>query len=307
MDLIKLMQDASDLSSDNFIETLDKATTLLRSEQGRIGNFTVNNHLITLEPSGEALVIGDLHGNLESLQVILKTSKFIDRLTAATKDSVLIFLGDYGDRGNKSAEVYFAVLQLKLAFPGQVVLLRGNHEGPPDLMASPHDLPTKFQAKFGENGKFAYQKTRALWSHLYNAVYVPDSYLMVHGGVSPEINSLNDIADADENRNKTVLEDLLWSDPDEDVQDFALSPRGIGKLFGKVVTEAVLRRVNAKILIRGHEANDAGFKINHNSKVLTLFSRKGAPYFNKYGAYLQMALSEKTADVNQLVPFIHKF
>jgi hypothetical protein len=91
------------------------------------------------------------------------------------------------------------------------------------------------------------------------------------------------------------------------VQDFALSPRGIGKLFGKVVTEAVLRRVNAKILIRGHEANDAGFKINHNSKVLTLFSRKGAPYFNKYGAYLQMALSEKTADVNQLVPFIHKF
>ena len=47
-----------------------------------------------------------------------------------TKEATLIFLGDYGDRGDKSAEIYYIILKLKLAFPEQVVLLRGNHEAP---------------------------------------------------------------------------------------------------------------------------------------------------------------------------------
>jgi protein phosphatase len=130
---------------------------------------------------------------------------------------------------------------------------------------------------------------------------------MVHGGVSPEISSLQDIALAQENRNLALLEDLLWSDPDEDVQGVSSSPRGAGKLFGKNVTEDVLGKLNAKILIRGHESSDLGFKINHDGKVLTLFSRKGSPYFNRYGAYLQLPLSEKFEDAQQLVPWIHKF
>jgi protein phosphatase len=130
---------------------------------------------------------------------------------------------------------------------------------------------------------------------------------MVHGGLSPEVSSLQDIAETQENRNEALLEDLLWSDPDEDVQGVASSPRGAGKLFGKKVTEEVLRKLNVKILIRGHEACDAGFKINHNGKILTLFSRKGAPYFNQSGAYLQLPLSEKPENAGQLVSWIHQF
>jgi protein phosphatase len=130
---------------------------------------------------------------------------------------------------------------------------------------------------------------------------------MVHGGVSPEISSLQDIALAQENRNLALLEDLLWSDPDEDVQGVSFSPRGAGKLFGKNVTEEVLGKLHAKILIRSHESSDVGFKINHDGKVLTLFSRKGSPYFNRYGAYLQLPLSERFENAQQLVPWIHKF
>jgi protein phosphatase len=60
-------------------------------------------------------------------------------------------------------------------------------------------------------------------------------------------------------------------------------------------------------LIRGHEPCEEGFKLNHDGKVLTLFSRKGSPYFNAYGAYLQLPLSEKIESAEQLVPWIHKF
>jgi protein phosphatase len=306
MDLSLLIKEALDMQSSGFIEVVKKAVDLLRKESGQIGNFTVNNRLVELEPLGEALVIGDLHGDLESLTAILQTSQFTEKMEKS-KDASLIFLGDYGDRGDKSAEIYYLVLKLKLAFPGQVVLLRGNHEAPKDLMGYPHDLPVQFQNRFGEGWELAYEKTQALFGCLYNAVFVEERYLMVHGGVSSEISSLQDIAQAQEGHNEALLEDLLWSDPTENEQGISSSPRGAGKLFGKSVTEEILGKLNAKVLIRGHQSCEMGFKINHDGKVLTLFSRKGSPYFNKFGAYLQLPLSEKFENATQLIPWIHNF
>jgi protein phosphatase len=306
LDLSSLVEEALSVQSSGFIETVDKAMSLLKNENGHIGILTIVNRLVKLEPLGEALVIGDLHGDLESLVIMLQSSRFIEEMEK-TKEATLIFLGDYGDRGDKSAEIYYAILKLKLAFPNQIVLLRGNHEAPKDLLGYPHDLPLQFQNRFGEDWKTAYEKTRALFAYLYNAVFVKDRYLMIHGGVSPQIRSLQDIAQAQENRNEALLEDLLWSDPDENVQCISSSPRGAGKLFGKQVTEEVLGKLNAKILIRGHEPSDSGFKINHDRKVLTLFSRKGSPYFNGSGAYLQLPLSEKFENAEQLIPWIHQF
>jgi protein phosphatase len=305
LDFSLLAKEALRVQSGVYIETVDNAISLLCKENGAVGNFTIENRLVKLEPKGEALVIGDLHGDLKSLTAILQESQFIRKMEK-TKEETLIFLGDYGDRGDKSAETYYTVLKLKLAFPRQVILLRGNHEAPKDLLGYPHDLPIQFQNRFGKYWQEACEKTRALWNYLYNAVFLEDRYLMVHGGISPEISSLQDIAEAHENRGE-ALEDLLWSDPDEDIQGVASSPRGAGKLFGKDVTDTVLRRLNAEILIRGHEACDSGFKINHDGKILTLFSRKGAPYFNRSGTYLQLSLSEKPENGGQMVSWIHQF
>jgi len=306
LDLSSLLKEALNVQSSVFIETLDEAAHLLQSENGHVGNLTITNRLVTLEPLGEALVIGDLHGDFESLAVMLQESRFLRKMEE-TSDATLIFLGDYGDRGDKPAEVYYTILKLKLAFPKKVVLLRGNHEGPADLTASPHDLLLRFQARFGQDGRLVYDKTRSLWSCLYNAVYVEGRFLMVHGGVSKEISSLQDIARARDSSNEGLLEELLWNDPAEGMKGVSFSPRGAGKLFGKDVTKMVLERLNAKILIRGHEASSVGFKINHGGKVLTLFSRKGDPYYNRYGAFLQLPLTEKHENVKELIPFIHKF
>jgi protein phosphatase len=234
-------------------------------------------------------------------------SKFINKMTLS-KTSTTVFLGDYGDRGAQSPELYYSLLALKLAFPEQIILLRGNHEGPTDLMASPHDLPQHLQRKFKEKWEPAYQKLRELFNHLYNAVYVEERYLMVHGGLPSKIRNLKEIAQADElHPEKTILEDLLWNDPDERVRGVYSSPRGAGNLFGITVTRDILAKLNVKILIRGHEKVRDGFKINHGGQVLTLFSRKGTPYFNVNGAYLNFPLAEKFESATQLVPYIHKF
>jgi diadenosine tetraphosphatase ApaH/serine/threonine PP2A family protein phosphatase len=306
LNVSSLFKEAQSAQAADFSHLIGKAMDLLRHENGQIGNFTVNNRLIELEPKGEALVVGDLHGDLESLNAILQRSAFLEKIKK-NKEASLIFLGDYGDRGEKSEEIYHVVLNLKLAFPEQVTLLRGNHEAPGKLLGSPHDLPSQFQSKFKDDWKTPYQKIRSLFSFFYNAVYVENRYLMVHGGVSQKISSLHDIAQADEGQDGAVLEELLWSDPDEELQGVSASPRGAGVLFGKNVTDEVLSRLNVKVLIRGHEPSNVGYKINHNGKVLTLFSRKGAPYFNRSAAYMQMPISAKIEDATQLIPWLHKF
>jgi diadenosine tetraphosphatase ApaH/serine/threonine PP2A family protein phosphatase len=307
MNLSSLFKESMAAQSEGLIETVDKTIHLLLGERGKMGYMKITERLVRLAPLGEVLVIGDLHGDLESLLYILRTSGFTQKMTRR-EDAFLVFLGDYGDRGVQSAEIYYLVLKLKLAFPRQVVLLRGNHEGPEDLMASPHDLPVNFKARFRDNWTLAYSKIRELFRYLYNAAIVEERYLLVHGGLSPGIDSAQDLAIANmAHPEKAFLEDLLWSDPDDRVQGVSPSPRGAGNLFGKDVTKKVLDKLNVKILIRGHEPYEEGFKINHDGKVLTLFSRKGAPYFNSYGAYLQVPLSRKFDRAEQLVPWIHKF
>lgn len=307
MNLSLLIKEIATVQSKAFIETVEKTINLLRSQSGKIGYLEIIESLVKLEPSGEALVIGDLHGDIESLIQILRSSSFTQKMNKR-EDVFIIFLGDYGDRGMHSPEVYYLILKLKLAFPRQIILLRGNHEGPKDLMASPHDLPMNFQVRFKENWMLAYSKVRQLFSLLYNAVLVEKRYLMIHGGLSQNIKSIQDLAYANiTHPEKEFLEDLLWSDPDEAVGKISYSPRGAGKLFGKSVTEKVLRKLNVKVLIRGHEPALEGFKLNHECKVLTLFSRKGVPYLNDYGAYLQLPLSQEIENAKQLIPWIHKF
>jgi protein phosphatase len=305
--LPRLVKEAFEIKYEGFNQVVQEATHLLSEEDGKVGNFNIVGRLVEIEPLGEALIIGDLHGDLESLVQILQESNFLEKLER-TRDAVTIFLGDYGDRGMLPAEVYYTVLKLKLLFPQQVVLMRGNHEGPEDLTASPHDLPSQFEARFGLKGVEAYSNVRELFEQLYSAVLVKDRYLLVHGGVPAQARSVQDLALAHTLHPKeSFLEELLWSDPEETLEEASMSPRGAGRLFGKRVTDRVLRAVDAKILIRGHEPCENGFKINHDGKVLTLFSRKGAPYFNTFGAYFRVKLSQKLEKADQLVPYIHKF
>lgn len=303
----QIVKEALEIPGEGFIRLVEEANHLLEMENGKVGNFNVVGRLAKIKSSGESLVVGDLHGDLESLIQILQESNFLQKM-GQNADSVMIFLGDYGDRGEYSAEVYYTVLKLKLLYPTQIVLMRGNHEGPKDLMPSPHDLPMQFQARFGEEYTKAYGKIRELFEHLYNVILVKERYLMVHGGLPQRANTIEDLAYAHLSYPKrTFLEDMLWSDPGEGAEEVYASPRGAGKIFGINITTEALKKFGVKILIRGHEPCEEGFKIDHDGKVLTLFSRKGPPYFNAHGAYLNVRLSEKLDNAEQLVPFIHKF
>jgi len=307
VNLSQTITESKKVQVNDFIQLIEETAKSIRIEKGAFGNLTFTGKLVRLAPVGETLVIGDLHGNLESYKTVFENSHYIDRL-AQEKNCTIVFLGDYGDRGTQSPELYYCLMNLKLAFPNQVVLLRGNHEGPSDLLASPHDLPLHLQRKFKDKWIPAYTKLRELFELLYNAVSVEDRYLMLHGGLPTKIHNLQEIAEADKlHPEKPFLEEILWNDPDETVKGVYPSPRGAGNLFGKTITQEILKRLDAKILIRAHEIANEGFKINHDGKILTLSSLKGPPYFNSNGAYLELPLAEKFDNVKQLLPYIHKF
>jgi diadenosine tetraphosphatase ApaH/serine/threonine PP2A family protein phosphatase len=302
-----LAESATRSSVEEFLRLVGSVSRRLATENGRIGTLKITGRLIEAAPVGEAIIVGDLHGDLKSLVHILEDSKFLSKARSGG-DVLLIFLGDYGDRGTHSPEVYYVVLKLKEMFPERVILMRGNHEGPPDLLAYPHDLPIQMKNKFGNKGSEAYLKLRELFNHLYTGVIIEDRIVLLHGGAPSQATTVNDIAYAHKKHpQESHLEEILWSDPWKEIKGTIASPRGAGRLFGEDVTKKLLAMLNVKVLIRGHQSCPDGYKTDHSQKVLTLFSRKGAPYNNSYGAYLHLDISQKVEKPKQLLKGIHKF
>lgn len=71
---------------------------------------------------GRTFVVGDIHGDLAALDVLLS------RLPDLGAEDTLVFLGDYVDRGPDSAGVVARVRALEESSSATVVCLRGNHE-----------------------------------------------------------------------------------------------------------------------------------------------------------------------------------
>lgn len=103
-----------------------------------------------------------------------------------------------------------------------------------------------------------------VFDFLVLAAIVDGEVLCVHGGLSPEIRTIDQIrvvARAQEIPHEGAFCDLVWSDP-EDVETWAISPRGAGWLFGdKVATE--FNHVNGlKLIARAHQLVNEGYKVS---------------------------------------------
>jgi serine/threonine-protein phosphatase 2B catalytic subunit len=71
---------------------------------------------------GEPIVIvGDLHGQYHDLCHMLDKA-------GPPSDMNYLFLGDYVDRGIYGVEVLLLLFAIKINYPKNVILLRGNHE-----------------------------------------------------------------------------------------------------------------------------------------------------------------------------------
>lgn len=194
------------------------------------------------------LIVGDLHGTLEGLEI---GKKYLNN----NKCDLLIFLGDYVDRGPLQLETLYEVLRLKIENPKKVYILRGNHE----------DLTMNYFYGFYRDLLMYSQKIRELIRDLYTnlplALVLNDTYGFVHGGISSGVDSIWTLKNVPkEYEYPDIYKEILWNDPSTEVEYFSFNyMRGGFKVFGKRALEEFLENSDLKCLIRSHEYYPNGF------------------------------------------------
>ncbi|RLJ10141.1 MAG: hypothetical protein DRP15_01030 [Candidatus Aenigmatarchaeota archaeon] len=211
----------------------------------------MHKKLVELPTKGRAVFVGDTHGDLEASQWVVK--KYLDEKT------ILIFLGDYVDRGPKSKENIDFLLRLKEDYPERVFLLMGNHEAYSIVRFYPADF---WEGLSSEESSYYTN----IFKELPLAVFSYNGVIALHGAL-PDVNELSDI-------NKIRLGDdnwykIVWGDFSNNRGEF-FGMRGGRPLFGQDYFERVMGSLGTNVLIRSHQP-DAPEKM-YNNRCLTIFT-----------------------------------
>ena len=208
-------------------------------------------------------IVGDVHGQYEDLLKIFLSGGF-------PPEACYLFLGDYVDRGKHSVPCILLLLLLKVLFPSRIYLLRGNHE-----CESINRVYGFFEECKKRYTASTWKKFNVLFGYLPLAACVNDRIFCIHGGLSPDFNSPEDISHLTKPVSvgpTGIVVDFLWSDPDADIEGFAQSDRGISFNFGSDVVSDFLQRNDLDLIVRAHQVVEDGYEFFANRQLVTVFS-----------------------------------
>jgi serine/threonine-protein phosphatase 2B catalytic subunit len=225
------------------------------------------------------IIVGDIHGQFYDM--IHMFEKVVDQRNLPKSN--MLFLGDYVDRGNYSIEVCIFLYCLKINFPNEVIMLRGNHES--RAMTEHFTFREEVLKKY-DNDENVYELFIESFEAMPIAADVNGDYLCMHGGISPEMHSLDDINKVNrfvEPPLSGFLCDLLWSDPGTDKEAKTLKfaknlERECSYKFGLEPVKHILKKNNFLSIVRAHQVQIDGYKMHRWGgsqafpSVITVFS-----------------------------------
>ncbi|KAK9150728.1 hypothetical protein Syun_009037 [Stephania yunnanensis] len=218
-------------------------------------NITDGNHFT---------VCGDVHGQFYDLLNIFELNGL------PSDENPYLFNGDFVDRGSFSLEVILTLFAFKCMSPSAIYLARGNHESKNmnKIYGFEGEVRSKLSDAFVE--LFAEVFCCLPLAHVLNG-----KVFVVHGGLfSVDGVKLSDIRAIDrfcEPPEEGLMCELLWSDP-QPTPGRGPSKRGVGLSFGGDVTKRFLLENNLDLVVRSHEVKDEGYEIEHDGKLITVFS-----------------------------------
>jgi serine/threonine-protein phosphatase 6 catalytic subunit len=218
----------------------------------------------TVQPvSSPVTICGDIHGQFHDLLELFRTG-------GECPHTSYVFMGDFVDRGHNSVETMTMLLLLKARYPHRITLLRGNHES--RQITQVYGFYDECQRKYGNANPWRYVTELFDWCPL--AALVDGSVLCVHGGLSPDVRTIDQMRMIDrkmEIPHEGAFCDLMWSDPD-DIETWAVSPRGAGWLFGAQVTSEFNSINGLELICRAHQLVQEGYKYMFNEGLATVWS-----------------------------------
>jgi len=207
-------------------ELLQQASELLAREP----------RLIALPEEGWAVFVGDTHGDLEASERVI--ARYL------REGFVLVFLGDYVDRGPHSRENILFLLEQKLKHPERVFLLMGNHEGWQAAQFSPADF------WLGLSSEEA-QLYAATLIKLPLAAATSNGIIALHGAL-PELPALKAVNEIEPG--SAPWRQITWGDW-YDAPGHALGDMWGRPGFGRDYFEELMHRYRKEVLIRSHQPN----------------------------------------------------
>ena len=214
-------------------------------------------------------VCGDIHGQFHDLLELFKIAGGFP--SESNMSTNYVFLGDYVDRGYFSLETFTLMMILKVKYPEHITLVRGNHES--RQITQVYGFYEECLTKYGSTMVWKY--CCQVFDFLTLSAVIDGRILCIHGGLSPEIRMLDQIrvlSRAQEVPHEGGFCDLVWSDPDN-VDTWAISPRGAGWLFGAKVAREFNHINNLQLIARAHQLVMEGFRYHFPDKdVVTVWS-----------------------------------
>ncbi|KAK3409703.1 hypothetical protein EUGRSUZ_J01802 [Eucalyptus grandis] len=162
------------------------------------------------------------------------------------------------------------LVALKVRHPQRITILRGNHES--RQITQVYGFYDECLRKYGNAN--VWKIFTDLFDYLPLTALVESEIFCLHGGLSPSIETLDNIRNFDrvqEVPHEGPMCDLLWSDPD-DRCGWGISPRGAGYTFGQDISEQFNHTNNLKLIARAHQLVMEGYNWGHDQKVVTIFS-----------------------------------
>eukprot|EP01063_Lacrimia_lanifica_P026797 TRINITY_DN3667_c0_g3_i1.p1 TRINITY_DN3667_c0_g3~~TRINITY_DN3667_c0_g3_i1.p1 ORF type:complete len:499 (+),score=127.94 TRINITY_DN3667_c0_g3_i1:90-1586(+) len=216
-----------------------------------------------LELDGPIKVSGDIHGQYYDLLRLFDRGGF-------PPDANYLFLGDYVDRGKHSMEVICLLFCYKVKYPENFFLLRGNHESAAinRMYGFYDDCKRRYNVKL-------WKGFTDVFNCLPAAATIGEKILCMHGGISPELTDLTQIRDMSrpcEVPDQGLLCDLLWADPEFEIEGWIESDRGVSYLFGQNEVTRFLNMMDMDLIIRAHQVMERGYEFFADRQLVTLFS-----------------------------------